>query len=479
MFIDSLSRWVEVVPLHADPTSEEVLDHFMTSIVQRFGMPRVLRSDRGSNIASRLCDIVLEKSGVDLKPSTAEHHQSVGMVERFNQTLIQRTRASDEGGRHWVDHLHFLLYAYRCTPHPVTGVSPALALYGRELRLPAQVNHTLASAPPASIGDPSRVDAARSYALNLHKQLKLVWRAALETNRLEQSRVVRDAGLASKDVDVKFDIGDRVVRVLPDSDNKLRYVNAGPYRIYEIVPGSSPSSAVRYKLRDLENRMVHDEFNVSNLRRYSYLDDIEDLGADEYVVDRILDARDRQGGREYRIKWRGHAVKEATWEPRGEVERRCADMVAEFEAGSAHNHAVKKTEETKPHLPRSSPAWIPRDVVEDTSNPNPNPNNPLPRSSDNDSDERPVEARVDSKDRWTYGRYVATPRGRVLRWFQPSAFLPTELESEHFENMRSSAKAAAAAAAATRQRLAAIVSPEELRLYSDHFWNLVSLAAFE
>ena len=100
----------------------------MTSIVQRFGMPRVLRSDRGSNIASRLCDIVLEKSGVDLKPSTAEHHQSVGLVERFNQTLIQRMRASDEGGRHWVDHLHFLLYAYRCTPHPVTGVSPALAL---------------------------------------------------------------------------------------------------------------------------------------------------------------------------------------------------------------------------------------------------------------------------------------------------------------------------------------------------------------
>ena len=112
-FIDSLSRWVEAFPLHKDPTSEQILDIFLEHIVCRYGVPRRLISDAGSNFASALCETILKKTGADLRTTTPDHHEGVGVIERFHKTLVEMSRASDEGGRHWRDHLPFLLYSYR------------------------------------------------------------------------------------------------------------------------------------------------------------------------------------------------------------------------------------------------------------------------------------------------------------------------------------------------------------------------------
>ena len=125
VFVDHLTRWVEAVPFHTDPTSEQVLDAFMTHVVSRHGCPRCLRSDSGSNLCSELVTEILRQTGVDLSPSTAEHHESVGAVERFHASLQLMARSADEGGAHWVDHLPFLLMSYRATPHRVTSHSPS------------------------------------------------------------------------------------------------------------------------------------------------------------------------------------------------------------------------------------------------------------------------------------------------------------------------------------------------------------------
>ena len=52
----------------------------------------------------------------------------------------------------------------------------------------------------------------------------------------------------------------------------------------------------------------------------------------------------------------------------------------------------------------------------------------------------PSSARF-ARGRWEYGRLVATPRGRTLRWFQPSAFTQDELDSAHFHKLRTDASA--------------------------------------
>jgi len=45
----------------------------------------------------------------------------------------------DEQPESWPDRLPALLAAYRITPHPVTGISPNMAMLGREVLLPASV----------------------------------------------------------------------------------------------------------------------------------------------------------------------------------------------------------------------------------------------------------------------------------------------------------------------------------------------------
>ena len=78
-----------------------------------------------------------EPSGPGKAVPSTSHHEAVGTVERFHQTLIQMARASDEGGRYWLDHLPYLLLAYRSTPNRTSKLSPAELIYGRRLRLGA------------------------------------------------------------------------------------------------------------------------------------------------------------------------------------------------------------------------------------------------------------------------------------------------------------------------------------------------------
>ena len=67
------------------------------------------------------------------------------------------------------------------------------------------------------------------------------------------------------------------------------------------------------------------------------------------------------------------------------------------------------------------------------------------RSPDNyESDNVPSTARF-VRGRWEYGRVIATPRGRSLRWFQSSAFTAGELDNAHFSQLRLTATAGQAA----------------------------------
>ena len=321
VFADSLSRWVEAIPLHSDPTSEQVLDIYMEHVVSRYGTPRRVVTDRGSNLASRVCQAVMQANGTDLSPSSAEHHESAGTVERFHQTLISMTRASNEGGGQWPYHLPFLLMSYRATPHRVTGYSPAMLLYGRELRLPAQMG---VDSPPASthlLEDGA--DAISEYALRMHRRLCFAWRAARDATSTSQG--LNASETTRKSESLAFQVNDRVARKLYGNANKLEYLYAGPYRV-EAVLGDG-----RYQLRDLENNIIASEFDVSNLRRYRTQVDAEELTADEFIVESLLDRRAVGARSQFKVKWRGYPRDQSTWVDRTELLRRCEDMVVAFE----------------------------------------------------------------------------------------------------------------------------------------------------
>ena len=72
------------------------------------------------------------------------------MVEKFNHTLLDMiAKHAAYYGPDWDKYLCYLLFAYRVKPHYSTGESPFYLLYGRDVRLPTelQFNEKLTSGP--------------------------------------------------------------------------------------------------------------------------------------------------------------------------------------------------------------------------------------------------------------------------------------------------------------------------------------------
>ena len=338
VMVDSLSRWPEVIPCLGEPTSEQLLDMFMTHVVCRHGAPRCLRHDLGGNLASQLTAIVMEKTGIDLSPSTAHHHQSAGVAERLNGALVAMCRAANQGGAHWVDHLPFLLFSYRATPHRVTRHSPAMLLYGRELRLPAQLDSTVATGPSVINEMPKEI---QKYVQHLEDHLRLAWNAAREST-VEQQLKDRDVADQkwSRNV-ISYKEGDFVCTRIHDKVNKLQWQWSGPYRVLTVLADSN------YILMDLENRNRSEVFNAANLRPYRTNVDAEALASDEHLVDFLLDRRGTDDDRTYRVKWRHYPRSQTTWEPVAELMRRCQKLVEAYDA--KHPLDLPQEPQIRPH----------------------------------------------------------------------------------------------------------------------------------
>ena len=425
VFADSLSRWVEAVPLHKDPTAAEFMNLYHEHVVARYGVPRALVCDRGSNLVAELNEKILKSMGTELRATTAEHKEANGVVERFNQTLQNMVRASNEGGGNWRDHLPFLLMAYRATPHRVTRESPAMILFGRELRLPAQVGQY--DPPPSTLLHQGVSKEVREYATRLHNRMVYAWRAAYEASREAQGSQVSDTTAHALRGHRVYKVNDRVARRLYGAANALSYKYAGPYRVVE-VKGNG-----RYRVQDLENRGIYDEFDVSNLRPYLTRTDEEALTPDEYIVDKLLNRRVVRGEKSYLVKYLGYAKKFALWTPRAELERRCEELLEEYDA--KYPLPKKLPKEKKPPRPkRVNPIPFPMEQTEPVRTPEEGP--------EQLESHLPNQARL-SMGEWSYGREVRTrkPKGTKVIWKDSSHFTTEELASEKFCFMREQAKA--------------------------------------
>ncbi|XP_022797033.1 uncharacterized protein K02A2.6-like [Stylophora pistillata] len=130
--VDYYSRFFEVVIMHST-TSRKMIEA-LTPIFTRYGYPFSLKSDNAPQFVSEEFENFLATHGIQHRKSPPLWPPANGEVESQNRTLLKSLKVAEVKGKKWKDELDKFLLAYRTTPHSSTGATPALLMFGRELK---------------------------------------------------------------------------------------------------------------------------------------------------------------------------------------------------------------------------------------------------------------------------------------------------------------------------------------------------------
>jgi hypothetical protein len=135
-WIDYFTKYPESMPIPT-PDSKHTIQSFVELVVSRHGCPDKIITDKGSNFTSSAFQDAMKRWGTEVAYASTGHHQTNGLVERWNQTMqIMLNKLCDDHPEDWDLILPYVMMAYRFTPHNATGETPFRMNYGFDPKLP-------------------------------------------------------------------------------------------------------------------------------------------------------------------------------------------------------------------------------------------------------------------------------------------------------------------------------------------------------
>lgn len=250
--MDLSSRFPEAIPLRSitAKTVVQALVQFFT----RYGLPKEVQSDQGSNFMSGVFQQVMHELGIKQFKSTAYHPQSQGALERYHQTLKTMLRAyCEEYPDDWDKGIPFLLFATRDSPNESTGFSPFELVYGHEVRGPLKLvkERFLAEDDEVNLLD---------YVSKFRERLSGACEVAKEHLKISQGKMKAQADKNAKER--SFKPGDKVLVLLPLQGEPLKARFSGPYLVKKKL------NDVNYVISTPDRRKSQRVCHVNMLKEY-------------------------------------------------------------------------------------------------------------------------------------------------------------------------------------------------------------------
>ena len=250
--VDYATQYPEAVALKnidSVTVAEALLD-----VWSRVGVPEEILTDQGTQFVSQVMEEVNRLLSIRHLTTTPYHPQCNGLVERFNGTLKQALKKLCEGRpRDWDRYLPAILFAYREVPQASLGFSPFELVYGRTVRGPMAVLKQLWTDEQAS----EEVRTTYQYVVDLRNKLEEVCKLAQENLCDARGRQAKYYNKKAKER--HFEVGDKVLLLLPLEHNKLQVSWRGPFEVTEKKGGQN------YRIRVGDKDKL---YHVNLLKRY-------------------------------------------------------------------------------------------------------------------------------------------------------------------------------------------------------------------
>ena len=133
LFVDSYSKWPEIIQMNANTTSSATIRAFR-SIFSRTGIPICLVTDNGPQFVSDETENYLKSCGIKHVTVPTYSPKSNGICERLVQSFKTALKKMSESCKDVSKNLYDFLLTYRNTPHSSTGQTPAVLAFNRTLR---------------------------------------------------------------------------------------------------------------------------------------------------------------------------------------------------------------------------------------------------------------------------------------------------------------------------------------------------------
>jgi transposase InsO family protein len=254
--VDYFTKWVEAEPV-ATISTEKVQKFYWQKIICRFGLPRYIVSDNGTQFTSEAVIQFCEEKGIRNTFVSVEHPQANGQAESANKVILKAIkRKLTKKDRNWAEPLPEILWAYHTTIQTSTGETPFKMVYGTDAMIPVEIN------PPSWRRETLTTEANKEALQENLDLLEEIREKAHFREFAMKQRVSHKYN--TKVIPRNFKEGDLVLKrpMGKDKGGKLAPNWEGPFRIQEAYGNGA------YRLETLQGETLPRTWNVMNLKFY-------------------------------------------------------------------------------------------------------------------------------------------------------------------------------------------------------------------
>jgi hypothetical protein len=253
--VEYFFKWIKAKPL-ATITSATVHKFFWQNIVCRFGVPKAITVDNGTQFDAETFKDLCDRIGTKIHFASVRHPESNGLVERANGIIMTEIMKLifNQPRRKWPDELIKVVWSHNTTVSRSTGFTPFKLLFGDEAITPEEAK-TRSIRTTASTEDKADYQTTKDTIDGTRLQ-------AIEHINKYQAETIRwrDRKVRLKNIKPGHLVLRRVANL--DTVHKLQLKWEG---LFLVVSSSRPGS---YRLKDMDNNDILRSWNADELRRY-------------------------------------------------------------------------------------------------------------------------------------------------------------------------------------------------------------------